>query len=155
MNGYVLAGGRSTRMGRDKALLLWNGHPLIAHAVDLLRSAGVEPHIAGSRPDLGAFSPIIYDLHPGCGPLSGIEAALARCAEDAALFIPVDLPLLPYEFLREMIERAAITGAVATIPTLLGEAAAAVRGLSPGNAGGRMPSARHGRLQSNADSDAG
>lgn len=120
MKGYVLAGGRSTRMGRDKALLIWQGQPLIARAVGLLRCAGLDPYIAASRPDLATFAPVIDDLHPGCGPLSGIEAALAQCGEDAALFVPVDVPILPAQFLRQMIERAALTGAAATIPKLLG-----------------------------------
>ncbi|HYK34598.1 molybdenum cofactor guanylyltransferase [Alloacidobacterium sp.] len=120
MNGYVLAGGRSTRMGTDKALLLYAGKPLIAHAVDLLKSAGVEPHIVGTRSDLAMFAPVIADLHPGCGPLGGIEAALASNSSESNVFLPVDLPLLPVEFVQYLIERARITGACATIPTLAG-----------------------------------
>jgi len=121
VNGFVLAGGRSTRMGRDKALLHYAGRPLIAHAVDLLKAAGVAPHIVGRRPDLATYAPIVEDLHPGCGPLGGIEAALASSSSEWNLFLPVDLPLLPSIFLKYLIERARITGAAATIPTLAGE----------------------------------
>ncbi|QNI33920.1 molybdenum cofactor guanylyltransferase [Alloacidobacterium dinghuense] len=117
MNGFVLAGGRSTRMGRDKALLPYAGRPLIAHAVDLLKMAGVEPHIVGARPDLAAYAPVIEDLHPGCGPLGGIEAALAASSSELNLFLPVDLPLLPAAFLRYLLQRAEISGADATMPT--------------------------------------
>ena len=120
MNGFVLGGGRSTRMGTDKALLHHAGRPLIEGAIDLLKAAGVAPHIVGTRPDLAAFAPVIADLHPGCGPLGGIEAALAASNSDANLFLPVDLPLLPPVFLRYLLERASITGASATIPTLGG-----------------------------------
>ena len=120
MNGFVLAGGRSKRMGTDKALLHYGGRPLIEHAVDLLRAAGVDPHIVGARPDLDAYAPVIEDLRPGCGPLGGIEVALASSNSDANLFLPVDLPLLPPVFLRYLLERASITGASATIPTLGG-----------------------------------
>ncbi len=120
MNGYVLAGGRSTRMGTDKAILQFAGQPLIAHAVDLLAAAGVKPHIVGERPDLTAFAPVIEDLHPGCGPLGGIEAALASSHTAWNLFVAVDLPLLPPAFLVYMIERTQITGAASTIPTWTG-----------------------------------
>lgn len=120
MNGFILAGGRSTRMGRDKALLLYVGRPLIAHAVALLKAAGLAPHIVGPRPDLTNYAPVMEDLHPGCGPLGGIEAALTKSSSDWNVFIPVDLPLLPQIFLNYLQERAAITGASATIPTLAG-----------------------------------
>jgi len=121
VNGFILAGGRSTRMGTDKALLHYAGRPLIAHAVDSLKSAGLEPCIVGTRPDLAAYARVIEDLHPGRGPLGGIEAALASSGSERNLFVPVDLPLLPPVFLRYLLERSAITGAPATIPTLAGK----------------------------------
>lgn len=120
MNGFVLAGGRSTRMGKDKALLPYGGRPLVQHAVCLLRSAGLEPHIVGSRPDLSVYAPVVEDLHAGYGPLGGIEAALASSMSEWNVFLPVDLPLLPAVFVRYLIKRSAITGAVTTIPTVTG-----------------------------------
>lgn len=116
MNAFVLAGGASSRMGRDKALLDFGGRPLIEHALMLLRSLGLDPRICGSRPDLDRFAPVIPDNHPGCGPLAGVEAALSASGSELNLFLPVDLPLLPAEFVRWMIDRSAVTSAVATIP---------------------------------------
>jgi molybdopterin-guanine dinucleotide biosynthesis protein A len=107
-------------MGKDKALLQYGGRPLVEHAVCLLKSAGLEPHIVGSRPDLSVYAPVVEDLHAGCGPLGGIEAALASSTSEWSVFLPVDLPLLPAVFVRYLIERSAITGAIATIPTLAG-----------------------------------
>jgi CTP:molybdopterin cytidylyltransferase MocA len=50
--GVVLAGGLSSRMGRDKALLLWQGRPLIERQIAVLHEAGVDSvHISGERPD--------------------------------------------------------------------------------------------------------
>lgn len=120
MNAYILAGGRSTRMGRDKALLELAGRPLIAHAIGLLRSIGFEPKIAGNRPDLSQFASCTPDNYPDCGPLGGIEAALAASDTRLNLFLPVDLPLLPRAFLRWMVERTGYTQASATIPCVLG-----------------------------------
>jgi molybdenum cofactor guanylyltransferase len=107
-------------MGQDKALLQYAGRPLVEHAVRLLQTAGFVPHILGTRPDLAAYAPIIPDLHPGCGPLAGIEAALTASSGDWNLLIAVDLPLLPPFFLGYLTTRTAITGASATVPTLAG-----------------------------------
>jgi molybdenum cofactor guanylyltransferase len=122
--GFVLAGGRSTRMGRDKALLRVSGGALIELALDKLRrslpAGNSTLRIAGSRPDLASYAPVLSDLHAGCGPLSGIEAGLAATEQELNLFLPVDLPLLPPEFLGWMLSRAATTEALATMPRIQG-----------------------------------
>nr|WP_286676379.1 molybdenum cofactor guanylyltransferase [Paracidobacterium acidisoli] len=121
-----MAGGRSLRMGRDKALLEVNGRPLIELALEKLRELGFTPRIAGLRPDLEGFAPVVFDRQGGgderCGPLAGIEAALAASDEEVNLFLPVDLPLLPGAFLRWLARRAETTQAPATIPTVNGRA---------------------------------
>jgi molybdopterin-guanine dinucleotide biosynthesis protein A len=116
MNGFVLAGGRSTRMGRDKALLEFEGRPLIARIVDLLRSLDLTPRICGSRPDLAGFAEVVADNYARSGPLGGIEAGLAASDAELNLFVPVDAPELPREFLGWMMRRAERSHAVATIP---------------------------------------
>jgi molybdenum cofactor guanylyltransferase len=107
-------------MGRDKAMLPFRGRPLIAVAVEKLeklRELGLQqPRIAGSRPDLSTFAPVVDDVHPGCGPLSGIEAALSASSEPLNLFLPIDVPLVPVALLSWMLLRAEISGAVATLP---------------------------------------
>jgi molybdopterin-guanine dinucleotide biosynthesis protein A len=122
VNGFVLAGGASTRMGRDKALLEIGGRPLVEIALCLLRGMGVEPRICGTRPDLARFAVVVPDNHPGCGPLAAIEAALSVSGSELNVFLPVDVPLLPGFFLRWMMERAEATKTVATIPLLAGRA---------------------------------
>jgi molybdenum cofactor guanylyltransferase len=120
VSGFVLAGGRSTRMGTDKALLRYGGTRLIELAVAKLESLECSTRIAGSRPDLARFAPVVKDLRPGCGPLGGIEAALSASDSELNVFAPVDLPLLPSFFLQWMVLRAELTGAMATIPLLEG-----------------------------------
>jgi molybdopterin-guanine dinucleotide biosynthesis protein A len=107
-------------MGRDKALLELHGKPLIGHAIDSLRTLGFSPRIVGSRQDLSVFAAIIPDNFPGTGPLGGIEAALAASDTVLNLFLPVDLPFLPLEFLRWMVNRAERSTALATIPRIQG-----------------------------------
>ncbi len=122
--GFVLAGGRSTRMGQDKALLTISGRTLVTIALDKLRSLhfspDADPRIAGSRADLAAYAPVVEDIHPACGPLSGIESALAAAIAPLNLFIPVDLPFVPAGFLHWMLLRAATTGALVTYPRVNG-----------------------------------
>jgi molybdopterin-guanine dinucleotide biosynthesis protein A len=114
LGGYVLAGGRSSRMGANKALLQLAGRPLIAYAAAKLRRICGEAHIlAGERTAAGssrnaalaACAPLVYDLHPGCGPIGGIEAALAHSSHEWNLILPVDMPLLPAAFLGEWVGR--------------------------------------------------
>lgn len=120
MNAFVLAGGASSRMGRDKALLELHGQPLIRHALAKLNTIGFMPRIVGSRPDLTSLATVVADNFPQSGPLGGIEAALAASDTDQNLVIAVDLPLLPASFLHWIADRAALTNALATIPFLQG-----------------------------------
>jgi len=82
-------------MGSDKALLELAGKPLVEHAVIKLRRICADVHILSADPALAAYAPLLEDLHPGCGPMSGIEAALAHSRYDWNLIVPVDVPFLP------------------------------------------------------------
>ncbi len=103
-------------MGCDKARLFFHGVPLVEHALHTLRSAGFEPAVAGVYGDQPQSASCVRDNFPGSGPLGGIEAALGSLGGEPALFVPVDLPLLPPAFLRMLWERAEISGALATVP---------------------------------------
>ncbi|HEX4066100.1 MAG TPA: molybdenum cofactor guanylyltransferase [Acidobacteriaceae bacterium] len=128
MNGFVLSGGLSTRMGRDKARLELGGRALVEIALGQLRELGLEVRICGSHPglsrsdlsrsDLSDFAPVIADRFTQCGPLGGVEAALHASDAELNLFLPVDLPRIPASFLRWLMERAESSGAVATVPTI-------------------------------------
>ena len=98
-------------MGQDKALLQLAGRSLLELALDKLRTLplAAAPRIAGAPSE---HAGVVADLHPGCGPLSGIEAALAASTQPLNVFLPVDMPLLPPEFLLWMLRRAQITGAL-------------------------------------------
>ena len=118
--GFVLAGGQSSRMGRDKASLLFRGRPLVAHALDIFSGAGLQATIAGVRVSLGAFAPVVEDAEPGLGPLGGICTALKSTTARWAVFLPVDLPLLPSSLVRFLLAHAQTTGSAITLPSLAG-----------------------------------
>jgi molybdenum cofactor guanylyltransferase len=120
--GWVLAGGRSLRMGSDKAGVEIAGVPLLERMLSKLRRLGLRARVAGMREPMERMdAEIVNDLHPDCGPLSGIETALSRSEKPLVLALGIDLPLIDTGFLKWMLERAQMTAAVATIPRVLGE----------------------------------
>jgi molybdopterin-guanine dinucleotide biosynthesis protein A len=118
--GFVLAGGRSSRMGADKALLSFAGKPLIVHALETLRQAGLSASIAGARSSLQSFAPVVPDAQPDRGPLGGICAALRSTAAEYAVFLSVDQPLLPVSLVKYLLHHARITGRAVTLASING-----------------------------------
>lgn len=107
--GFVLAGGESRRMGADKALRQLCGQPLVVHALEILRGAGLAVSVAGARSQLAAYAPVIEDA--GGGPLSGICAALAATSAQFSVFLSIDMPLLPSSLVRALTQHAQLSGA--------------------------------------------
>ncbi len=114
ISGVVLAGGRSTRMGRDKALMAHpeSGLPLLAHQVATLRAAGCAEVLLSVRAGtdyaetVGSEVERVVDDGEG-GPLPGIEAALARARGGRILVLAVDLPRVGAEVLRALVGASA------------------------------------------------
>lgn len=120
--GFVLAGGQSSRMGQDKSLVRCKGVPLIQHALDILRAVRIEPCIAGASANLSSFAPVIQDApgFSGLGPLSGICAALAAASARFVVFVPVDMPLIPHELIRYLVHHAQATESAVTVASICG-----------------------------------
>jgi molybdopterin-guanine dinucleotide biosynthesis protein A len=122
--GFVLAGGQSSRMGRDKALLEFAGRLLLAHALAIFDEAGIPAMIAGAASpalrSLPVFAQIVEDASPGLGPLSGICTALSITSARHAVFLPVDLPFLPPSLLVFLLRHAQMTGSAVTVPSVSG-----------------------------------
>lgn len=104
VHGFVLAGGQSTRMGEDKALLRFSGRPMVEIALDKLRSFCTEIGIAGNRDDLRAYGEVIHEARINVGPAAGVEAGLGAATQPWALFVPVDVPLIPSWVLCEWVK---------------------------------------------------
>jgi molybdopterin-guanine dinucleotide biosynthesis protein A len=94
-SAVILAGGRSERMGQDKAWLIADGKPLIARQVELARELGAaEVFISGRAgtdyDSLGCR--VVHDRHTNVGPLAGIESALTVSSTALLLVLAVDMP---------------------------------------------------------------
>src|SRR5690606_911341 len=104
----ILTGGESRRMGQDKALLDWNGTPMLAHILARLRPLGeliAEVLIVGDRPQYHEFgAAVIADRYPGAGTLGGIATALEVARNDWVLILACDMPLISAALIREMLK---------------------------------------------------
>ena len=88
----ILAGGRSSRMGRPKATLTIGGNTLIERiAVESVRSGLGAPTVIGGESHWAAGSAWVPDEHPGTGPLDGLITALRTVNADAVLVLACDL----------------------------------------------------------------
>ena len=95
VSGFVLAGGKSSRMGQDKAFVQLGGRTLCWRMRwQLARAAAGSVQIVGSAEKFAAFGPVVEDIYPGQGPLAGIHAALAGTRTELNLIIAVDMPFL-------------------------------------------------------------
>jgi molybdopterin-guanine dinucleotide biosynthesis protein A len=113
---FIIAGGKSSRMGQDKAFLVLEGKTLIDHAIAQAKSIAEEVFIVGPAATFSAYGRIVKDIFPGCGPLGGIHAALRRSRSEYSLVLPLDMPLVTPEFLRFMLQKALTTQATVTVP---------------------------------------
>ena len=106
---FIQAGGRSSRMGTDKAWLEINGRPMIEHVLAAAEpvAASLSIIISADNPNAGRYrklaeergARLLYDLHDHQGPLGGIHTALKQCvAGEAALVLACDLPFLTTDF---------------------------------------------------------
>ena len=114
--GFVLAGGKSSRMGSDKALLELGGETVLARALRIVREVTPEVRIVGSKAKFGEFGPVIEDIYPETGPLGGIHAALRSSRAELNLMLAVDLPFMRAEFLGWLCKMASRNDAVVTVP---------------------------------------
>jgi len=87
VTAFILAGGKSTRMGVDKAFAGLDGRTLLARALQLARSVASDVRIVGNKAKFARFGPVVEDMFPNCGPLGGIHAALRASATDLNLVL--------------------------------------------------------------------
>jgi molybdenum cofactor guanylyltransferase len=106
VTAFILAGGKSTRMGVDKAFVEYEGRTLLARALDLARSVTPDVRIVGSDKKFAAFAPVVQDVFPDCGPLAGIHAALRASPAELNIMLAVDMPFVSRALLQYLISQA-------------------------------------------------
>jgi len=125
---FLLVGGKSTRMGANKAFLDFRGQTLLERALRTLRATCGNVTIVGDPVTFASYAPAVADVFPNCGPLAGIHTALAHSEAELNLMLAVDMPFVSKElllFLFDRSETATAKGigdapAVVTVPRIRG-----------------------------------
>ena len=104
--GFVLAGGKSSRMGTgvDKAFLEFGGQTLLDRALTVMSEVCDRVTIVGDPARFANYGSseyglVVADIFPGCGPLGGIHAALVHSPAELNLMLAVDMPFVSRELL--------------------------------------------------------
>jgi len=119
--GAILAGGRSSRMGANKALLDFGGEPLIQRLSRRLQLWFEQVIVVTNTPEEYAFLglPMVGDRIPGLGPLGGLEAGLTASRHARTFFVACDMPFVNEALVRHLVELAASYDIV--VPKVRGE----------------------------------
>ena len=119
---YVLAGGGSTRFGRDKALVEFAGRPMLVRMIELLRGISEEVRVVAAPGKYAEFgAEIVEDRWEGEGPLGGIVTALLHARETSPVrewnaIVSCDMPFLTAEWMNYLCERVASSAAQVVVP---------------------------------------
>jgi molybdenum cofactor guanylyltransferase len=116
--GFLLAGGKSSRMGAgvDKAFMDFKGQTLLERALGAMREVCGSVMIVGEPSRFAKFGSVVKDIYHGCGPLGGVHAALMQSSEKFNLMLAVDMPFVSSELLEFVWAAAERTTAVVTVP---------------------------------------
>ena len=113
----MFVGGKSSRFGRDKALVEWLGRPLALHVADVVRAAAGSVTLVGEVEKYSALGlPVIPDAVRGIGPAGGLSAVLEASTARWNLVSACDMPHLSEEFLRFLLTRAEESSADIVLP---------------------------------------
>lgn len=111
----VLAGGKSRRMGTDKADLTIGGRTFLQIQIEKGRQLGIRDiQVSGYR-GTNCPLPVTPDRFPDKGPLGGLESCLRRAKHEKCLVLSVDVPLVPVEELKNLMNASRTSGASAVI----------------------------------------
>ncbi|MGO8816790.1 MAG: molybdenum cofactor guanylyltransferase [Terriglobia bacterium] len=117
MNGFVLAGGKSSRMGKDKGLMRLGNQPLVLRAAEILLPIAHRVTLL-APPDLygNLGFPVIADLWPDLGPLAALCTGLISSDAEWNLFLACDLPRVSPRFIEYLAQRVRATRSDAVVP---------------------------------------
>ena len=108
LSGIILAGGASSRMGRNKALLAMDGQKLVERVAGTLAQLTDDVLIVANDADSYRFLgiPIVPDVEPGFGPLMGLYSGLRAARGELAVAVAVDMPFLSPDLLKMLVSLA-------------------------------------------------
>lgn len=104
---YLLAGGKSSRMGEDKGLIDLADKPMAKYALDTLEEMGISPTIVTNNDEYASLGyPLIQDIISDKGPMGGLYSAMENNQATYVFLISCDLPFVPKEAFQKLIDTA-------------------------------------------------
>ncbi len=100
----IIAGGKSTRMGKDKAMLLFKEQTLLQHAIDLLKPFGNQLYVSSNVKYTDLKVALVSDVIKDIGPIGGIYSLLKEMKTKKLLLTAVDTPLLTPEIIQYLLD---------------------------------------------------
>ncbi|MBI3474352.1 MAG: molybdenum cofactor guanylyltransferase [Acidobacteria bacterium] len=114
--GFILAGGKSSRLGVDKAFLEFQGRSLLERAIETMREVCDTVSIVGDPAKFASYGAVVTDVYEDCGPLGGIHAALAQTSAEINMVTAVDMPFVSREFLAFLRTTAMASDSLVVVP---------------------------------------
>lgn len=121
ISGIVLSGGKSSRMGTNKSLLLLHDKPVIMHIVEELQTISEEVYVITNDPQTYEFigQPMLSDRYKNKGPLAGLETALYHVEADAYMIAACDMPFIDQQVYSYLLQQ--LDGYDAVVPIYDGQ----------------------------------
>jgi len=106
---FILSGGKSSRMGKDKGLLMYQGKPMILHTIHKLKGLCNTIVINSNNPQYYVFGYLVVpDIYKDVGPMGGLHACLSVTKTKYNLILPCDMPLIDVALIENLIEHKEI-----------------------------------------------
>ncbi len=104
---FVLAGGKSSRMGKDKGMVLLKGKPMISYILETLKETGIPVKIIANDPAYETFGfPVYEDVVSEKGPMGGLLTTFKNTEAEVVLLVSCDMPFLNPEAVNMLLEMA-------------------------------------------------
>ena len=105
ITGIILAGGKSSRMRREKGLILFEGKPFLQHIIDAIKPLVTEIIIVSSNPDYDQFAfKRVEDVFQDAGPIAGLHAGLSNSKTKNNLVLSCDVPMITTDLMSKLIQ---------------------------------------------------
>lgn len=107
VEAFVLAGGKSSRMGRDKGMLLLQGKPMVSYILDALEETEIPVKIIANDDTYRSFGfPIYSDIVAEKGPMGGLFSAFENSEAEVVFLVSCDMPLISSEAIKQFLKLA-------------------------------------------------
>jgi len=104
---FILSGGKSSRMGRDKGMVLFQGKPMISYIIEAVNEAGVQVNMIANDIKYRSFGfPVYADVVTEKGPMGGLLTAFTNSEAEVVFLVSCDMPLISTEAVKELLKLA-------------------------------------------------